>query len=39
MTTKGQKSGRGDAAIRVREREGEEKKGESSWKMTLEEVT
>ena len=38
MTTKGGKLGRGDAVAGVGEREGGEKKGESSWKVTLAEV-
>ena len=39
MTTKGGKLGRGDSGMGVGEREGEEKKGESSWKVTSIEVT
>ena len=38
MTTKGGKPGRGDAAAEVGESDGEEKKGESSWKVTSIEV-
>ena len=39
MTTKGGKLGGGDATSGVGEREEEEKKGESSWKVTSVEVT
>ena len=35
MTTKGGKPSGGDASTRFRESEGGEKKGESSWKVTL----
>ena len=38
MTTKGGKLGRGGASERVGESKGGEKKGESSWKVTLVEV-
>ena len=38
MTTKGGKSGEGDATAAVRESEGDDKKGESSWKVTSTEV-
>ena len=38
MTTKGGKPSRGDAVVGVGESEGGEKKGESSWKVTLAEV-
>ena len=34
MTTKGGKPSGGDATVRVKENEGGEKKGESSWKVT-----
>ena len=39
MTTTGGQPGRGDVAAGVGENEAEEKKGESSWKVTLLEVT
>ena len=38
-TTRGEKQGGEDAAVWVRESEGEEKKGEFSWKATSIEVT
>ena len=39
MTMRGGKLGRGDSTVRVEENEGEEKKGESSSKVTSTKVT
>ena len=38
-TTRGEKPGGGDTIAEFKESEGEEKKGESSWKVTLAKVT